>query len=97
MWMLFQVPTPTPDGRSAQDLYQKRVDGISPQMAESARAHGCRFHRVWYAADASAFYAVACWDSEEGASAFFQEWDIAYEPGEVEIALEGDVGLAPVP
>ena len=32
MWVLFQVPCPTPDGRTAEDLYQKRVRMISPEM-----------------------------------------------------------------
>ena len=56
IWVLFQVPCPTPDGRSAKDLYQKRVDGITPEMRASAATHGCTFHRAWYAADGSAFY-----------------------------------------
>jgi len=53
IWVLFQVPCPTPDGRSAQNLYQKRVDGISPEVRASATRHGCTFHRAWYAADGS--------------------------------------------
>lgn len=97
MWILFQVPTPTPDGRTAEDLYEYRVTRISPEMQESAAKHGCRFHRAWYAEDGSAFYAVACWDSREGASAFFHEWDISDEPGETATTLVGDVGLVPLP
>jgi hypothetical protein len=93
MWVLFVVPTPTTDGHSAQDLYQKRVELITPQMQESARGHGCRFHQAWYAQDGSAFYAIAQWDSVEGATAFFTEWDIDDEPGEVAIRLQGEVGL----
>ena len=58
---------------------------------------GCRFHRAWYAEDGSAFYAVANWDTREGAGEFFQRWDITDEPGEVAIPLMGDVGLVPVP
>jgi hypothetical protein len=96
MWILFQVPCPTPDGRSAQDLYQFRVDVISPQMQESARTHGCTFHQAWYAEDGSAFYALAEWATREGASAFFREWDIQDEPGEVAVRLEGDIGLVPL-
>jgi hypothetical protein len=96
MWILFQVPCPTPDGRTAQDLYQFRVDVISPQMQESARAHGCTFHQAWYAEDGSAFYALAEWATREGASAFFREWDIQDEPGEVAVRLEGDIGLVPL-
>jgi hypothetical protein len=96
MWILFHVPCPTPDGRTAQDLYQFRVDAISPQMQESARAHGCTFHQAWYADDGSAFYALAEWASREGASAFFDEWDIQDEPGEVAVRLEGDIGLVPL-
>lgn len=91
------VPCPTPDGRTAEDLYRWRVDGISEEMQASAREHGCRFHRAWYARDGSAFYAVAEWETAEGASAFFEEWQIADEPGEVAIRLEGDVGLVPLP
>jgi hypothetical protein len=97
MWVLFRVPCPTPEGRSAQELYQKRVDWIDEAMRMSAREHGCRFHRAWYAQDGSAFYAVANWETREGAQASFQEWDIRDEPGEEAIFLEGDVGLVPVP
>jgi hypothetical protein len=97
MWMLFVVPCPTPDGRSARDLYEKRVRWISDEMRASARGHGCRFHRAWYAQDGSAFYAVAEWETREGASAFFEEWDIRDEPGEVAVRLEGDIGLVPLP
>jgi hypothetical protein len=97
MWVLFRAPCPTPDGQTAEDLYRKRLTWITSEMQESARRHGCRFHRAWYAADGSAFYALANWDSREGAQAFFQEWDIQDEPGEVAILLEGDVGLVPAP
>jgi hypothetical protein len=97
MWFLFFVPCPTPDGRSAKDLYDKRVRMITDKMRASAREHGCRFHRAWYARDDSAFYAVAQWETSEGASAFFEEWDIQDEPGEVKVILEGDVGLVPGP
>ena len=92
MWILFQVPCPTPDGRTARDLYQVREDGITPEMQASAEKHGCRFHRAWFARDESAFYALANWDSREGASAFFNEWEIEDEPGEVAIVLEVDAG-----
>jgi hypothetical protein len=97
MWVLFMVPCPTPDGQTAEDLYRKRLTWISPEMQSSAREHGCRFHRAWYAEDGSAFYAVANWESREGASAFFHAWDIGDEPGEIGIILEGDVGLVPEP
>ncbi len=97
MWILFVVPCPTPDGRSARDLYERRVTWISDEMRASAREHGCRFHRAWYAEDGSAFYAVAEWDTREGASAFFREWDIRDEPGELAVRLVGDVGLVPLP
>ena len=97
MWVLFVVPCPTPDGQTAEDLYQKRVQRISPEMQASARELGCRFHRAWYAADGSAFYAVANWETREGASTFFERWDIRDEPGEVAVYLEGDVGLVPEP
>jgi len=66
-------------------------------MQASAAQHGCRFHRAFAAADASAFYALACWESRPGASAFFREWDIADEPGEIATWLVGDVGLVPLP
>ncbi len=97
MWILFSVPCPTPDGQTARDLYQKRVDRITDEMRASAAGHGCRFHRAWYASDESAFYAVANWESREGASAFFEQWDIYEEPGEVAVVLEGDIGLVPTP
>jgi hypothetical protein len=97
MWVLFVVPSPTPDGRTAEDLYRKRLTWISPEMQASAQEHGCRFHRAWHAQDGSAFYALANWETREGAGAFFREWGIEDEPGEVAIFLEGDVGLVPFP
>jgi hypothetical protein len=96
MWILFSVPCPTPDGQTARDLYDKRVRLITTDMKASARSHGGSFHQAWYAEDGSAFYALAQWDSTEGAQAFFEEWDIADEPGEVAVRLGGDVGLAPL-
>lgn len=96
MWIMFYVPCPTPDGQTARDLYDKRIRLITPEMQASAVAHGCRFHRAWYASDGSAFYAVAEWDSREGAHAFFEEWQIEDEPGEVAVPLTGDVGLVPL-
>ena len=97
MWILFSAPCPTPDGQTAEDLYRKRLPWITPEMRLSARELGCRFHRAWYAEDGSAFYALANWETAEGADAFFQRWDITDEPGEVAITLLGDVGLVPVP
>ena len=97
MWVLFTVPTPTADGQTAKDLYEKRIPWITDEMRTSAREHGCRFHRAWYARDGSAFYAVAEWETSEGANAFFEEWQIEDEPGEIAIMLEGDVGLVPHP
>ncbi len=97
IWVLFEVPCPTPDGQTAVDLYEKRVTRITPAMQTSAMNHGCRFHRAWYAADGSAFYAVALWETGEGAEAFFEQWEIEDEPGEVMVRLEGDVGLVPLP
>jgi hypothetical protein len=73
------------------------VTGISEEMRASARNNGCRFHRAWYAEDGSAFYALAFWENREGANAFFEEWQIADEPGEVAIRLAGNVGLVPLP
>ena len=97
MWILFSVPTPTPDGRTARDLYDWRVTRIDAELQESARELGCRFHRAWYAEDGSAFYALAFWDSRAGAQQFFDRWDIRDEPGEVAVVLQGDVGLVPLP
>ena len=97
-WFLFKVATPTPTrGESARDLYERRLTGITDAMRESARSDGCVFHRAWYASDGSAFYALACWRTREGARAFFEEWAIDDEEGEEAIRLEGDVGLVPVP
>ena len=96
-WMLFVAPTPTPDGRSAEDLYERRLTWITDEMRADARARGCRFHRAWHAKDGSAFYALAFWETREGASAFFEKWRIEAEPGEQSILLEGDVGLVPLP
>jgi hypothetical protein len=97
MWILFQTPCPTPDGRTAQDLYERRLTWITPDMQASSIAHGCRFHRAWFAEDGSAFYALAQWDSREGARAFFAQWQIDAEPGETATVLVGDVGLVPLP
>jgi len=96
VWVLFTVPTPTPDGQTAHDLVEKRVRWIDDAMRESARELGCTFHRAWAAADGSAFYAVAHWRTREGAHEFFERWQIDEEPGEVAILLEGDVGLVPL-
>jgi hypothetical protein len=85
------------DGRSAQDLYDKRIPWFTPEMRRSARDHGCLFHRAWYARDGSAFYALALWETREGAGAFYRLWGVEDEPGEETIQLEGDLGLAPVP
>ena len=97
MWILFRTPCPTPDGRTAQDLYERRLTWITPDMQASAITHGCRFHRAWFAEDGSAFYALAQWDSREGARAFFEQWQIDTEPGETATVLVGDVGLVPSP
>ena len=37
MWVLFKVPCPTPDGRTARDLYEKRLTWITDDMRASAR------------------------------------------------------------
>ncbi len=94
MWILFSAPTS--EERSAQQMYEKRLMWIDDAMRASAREHGCTFHRAWYAKDGSAFYALAHWRTREGATAFFEEWDIRDEPGEVAVLLEGDVGLVPL-
>jgi hypothetical protein len=52
---------------------------------------------LWVAADRSAFYAVACWETREGAREFYRTWDIQDEEGEVMTLLDGDVGLVPEP
>ncbi len=97
MWILFRVTAPTPDGQTARDLYEKRIPWITPEMQASARGHGCRFHRAWHAENGSAFYALAYWETRDGATAFFEEWGIEAEPGEKSVVLEGDVGLVPLP
>ena len=97
MWVLFMAPCPTPDGRTARDLYEKRLTWITDDMRASARELGFRFHRAWYAEDGSAFYALANWESLDNAQTFFERWNITDEPGEVAITLLGDVGLVPDP
>ena len=97
MWVLFTAPCPTPDGQTAEDLYRKRVPWITDEMRASAREFGCTFHRAWYAEDGHAFYALAHWETSEGANKFFELWDINDEPGEIAIRLLGDVGLVPEP
>ncbi|MDH4335593.1 MAG: hypothetical protein OEW24_10160 [Chloroflexota bacterium] len=97
IWVLFKVPTPTPiAGQTARDLFEKRVTWISDEMRESARSHGLRFHRCWHAANGSAFYAIACWQTREGANAFYTQWDIGDEEGEEAVRLEGNLGLLPL-
>ncbi len=93
--ILYRVPCPTPDGRSAEDLYQKRVRGFTDAMRTEARAHGCRFHRAWYARDGHALYAIAIWDTPEHAREFSElhmKRFVSDEPWET-VRLEGDVGL----
>lgn len=97
MWTLLSVPCPTPDGQTAEDLYRKRAEGITEGMQASAERLGCRFHRVWYTGDGSALYTLTLWDTEEAARTFSEEWQVAGEPGEVEIRLEGSAGLVPRP
>lgn len=84
----FRAPQPTDGRRRTSD---ERVRLITDEMRESSREHGCRFHRAWYAQDGSAFYAVARWESREGARAFFEQWEIDAEPGEIAVVPEGDV------
>jgi hypothetical protein len=96
MWVLFRAACPTPDGRTARELYEKRLTWIDDAMRASARELGCTFHRAWHAADGSAFYALAHWRTREGAMEFFDRWQIDAEPGEVSVLLEGDVGLVPL-
>jgi hypothetical protein len=94
--MLFTVPCPTPSGETADDLLQKRVDGISPEMQASARSLGCTFHRAWVTADRSAFMALASWATPAGGRAFYEQWQIQSEEGETATILEGDIGLVPL-
>ena len=91
MWVLFVVPCPTPDGQTAQDLYGKRVERIGPEMQASARELGCRFHRAWYAADGSAFYAVANWESRPASEAASASQGLPV-PG---MGKEGGLGRCP--
>ena len=93
MWVLFSAPA---GEQSAREMYEKRLTRITEDMQASAAELGCTFHRAWYAADGSAFYALAHWRTREGASAFFERWQIRDEPGEMAIVLEGDVGLVPL-
>jgi hypothetical protein len=93
MWVLFSAPA---GEQSAREMYEKRLRLITDEMRASSEELGCTFHRAWYAADGSAFYALAHWRTREGANAFFERWQIEDEPGEVAILLEGDVGLVPL-
>ena len=95
-WMMFTVPCPTPSGETADELLQKRIDGITPEMKASARELGCTFHRAWVTGDRSAFVAVACWTTSEGGRTFYERWQIESEEGETATILEGDVGLVPL-
>ena len=95
-WMMFTVPCPTPSGEAADQLLQKRIDGITAEMQASARELGCTFHRAWITSDRSAFVAVACWTTPEGGSTFYERWQIKSEEGETATILEGDVGLVPL-
>jgi len=93
--ILYRVPCPTPDGRSAQDLYEKRVHGFTDEMRAAARALGCRFHRAWYARDGHALYAIAIWETPELAREFSQLHMKGFVSDELweTIVLEGDTGL----
>jgi hypothetical protein len=93
MWILFRAPA---GEQSARAMYEKRLTWITDDMRSSARELGCTFHRAWYAADGSAFYALAHWRDRDGANEFFRRWQIEDEPGEEAIVLEGDVGLVPL-
>jgi hypothetical protein len=93
MWILFRAPA---GEQTAREMYEKRLTMISADMQASAQELGCTFHRAWYAADGSWFYALAHWRTREGAQAFFERWNIEDEPGEEAIVLEGDVGLVPL-
>jgi hypothetical protein len=95
-WMMFTVPCPTPSGETADQLLQKRIDGITPEMQASATELGCTFHRAWVTSDRSAFVAVACWTTSEGGRTFYERWQIQSEEGETATILEGDVGLVPL-
>ena len=86
-----------PHSRWAKHLYEERLTWITDEMRASARELGCRFHRAWYAEDGSAVYALANWETRDGAQTFFERWDITDEPGEVAFTLLGDVGLVPEP
>ena len=90
----------TPRQRAMLDFAVKvteRSSEIEQADFERLREHGCRFHRAWHAQDGSAFYALAFWECREGATTFFELWEIDAEPGEEAIWLEGDVGLVPLP
>ena len=49
------------------------------------------------ARDGPAFYALALWETGDGAREFYERWNIEDEPGEEAIFLDGDVGLVPEP
>ena len=93
MWLLFRAPA---GDQTAKEMYEKRLTWITSEMQASAEELGCTFHRAWYAADGSMFYALAHWRTREGANTFFERWEIDAEPGEEAIRLEGDVGLVPL-
>ena len=93
MWILFRAPA---GDQTAKEMYEKRLTWITDEMRADARERGCTFHRAWYAADGSAFYALAHWESRDAANGFFERWSIDAEPGEEAIRLEGDVGLVPL-
>src|SRR5581483_11142639 len=41
VWVMFHVPCPTPDGQTAEQLYRKRLDWITPEMQPGAWELGC--------------------------------------------------------
>ncbi len=45
-WVMFHLPCPTPDGQTAEDLYQKRVRMISLEMKGWFRFLSSRASRV---------------------------------------------------
>jgi hypothetical protein len=96
MWILFSVPCPTPDGRTAQNLYQARVDRIGPEMQASARGTVAASTGRGTPATARCSTRWRSWRPRTGTGVYWS-WDIQDEPGEMSLRLEGDGRLVSWP
>ena len=97
MWIQFYVPCPTPDGRRhatctrpAWTASLLRCRPVPQNTAAASTERGTQ-------ATVPGSMHLRRGRRARALAAFFNEWNIEDEPGEVAVILEGDVGLVPVP